>query len=228
MAIDPTKASILQPLVKTDNVLWADSLSPQIDNSIGFTTITTDVSKHVVSNWGLVPIGIYSYDGGVTWQDCNITTRDLPGLAVEVNLTANTSQLVSLVRVVSTVGGGATIPVQIFFCLLPPPQDSITNLHIDDALVKQITSYNSTNPVPKIAFKGAIPVGLVDNPISHNLGYIPDVFVYYSDWQNGVAGEIAQNEQPSTNGYQVNETILSIVGHTSQITWYEIYYKDGA
>ena len=122
-----------------DRVVYAAQKTFTCTNSIGTQTFTILASETNINQFGR-PLGIFSTDGGSTWNDMGdvsntgsslLNHATLPSLTVSA--TCASSGAVSIVVTVnSTIGGGGTISLVVGLCLLavdsPSPLPAVPTL----------------------------------------------------------------------------------------------------
>lgn len=233
---DYTKANIAVPLVQTDKVIVAKSLSYIVTNAIGITSFAFNTGDNLfqTDTYGLVPFGIFSYDGGSSYnsftstQSTPTTGSPLP-VRVSVDHTANNGDIRFKVNVTSTVGGGATIPIDIYVGLIEGI-NNVTRIYQNTTQYAQKTAYDSRNPVPRIAFSGSVFSNTGVNTIPHGLNTIPDVRLYiYDTNQGGTPAGSTETPFYSLTGnwaLKIDSTniYISTISSSGYIYNYEVYY----
>lgn len=190
---DYTKASIAEPLVITDKVMYAKTFTLSPTNSIGTKTIDINISDTIQAAPGLLPFGLYTYDGGTTWNEISASSSSALDTVLSVILGAEFRNDVIRfgVRVAATVGAGATIPIQVYLGLIDIPFGSpeysgpdfnkTSFLNLDVERTEQKASYDSRFVAPRIHKLGVVPQDGTIYTIPHGLASVPDIrpFEYY-------------------------------------------------
>lgn len=181
-----------------DHVIFSQQWSTTVTNSIG-TSIQT--WGDTLLNQFAYPIGIYSYDGGVTWND--FVPNPIPGGSLLTNSNATIQPAVFVTprvtaagilsfgfAVKATVGGGATIPLIIRIGLLATSNPTITNGELIQSAVNKsayitssggmFTQYRQISQTPDPTINStAVPSHYATIP--HGLGQVPHLFVWWFD-----------------------------------------------
>ena len=233
---DYTKANIAIPFTQTDKVIFAKPINKDVTNAIGITSFSFNTGDTLfqTDTYGLVPFGIFSYDGGTSYnsftstQSTPTTGSPLP-VRVSVDHTANNGDIRFKVNVTTTVGGGTTIPISIYVGLI---EGINNNVSIFDGSTQYIqkTAYDSRTPVPRIALSGSVLSNTGVNTIAHGFSTIPDVRLYIYDTSSG-GSPTGSTETPSYSitgnwALKIDATNIYIltVASTGYTYNYEVYY----
>lgn len=184
----------------------------------------------------LLPLGIYSYDGGIVWHDASqyITLSGFTiNPAIKGSISCNSNGQVSYsFDQTALVNGGLPYTVQMKFALLAI--DTTTEVDSDFIDTGSLL-YSSALSYMKIATRGeytltGVTVSGTDT-IAHNLGYIPQFMVWIKEFSvirpiRGLFGLSGEGE-----GVRADETNIYIThaGYTpaEDITfYYRIYHEN--
>lgn len=193
-----------------DQVLFSQVINTSVVNSVASSTLNYGSTTIGQFAW---PIGIYSYDGGLTYNDFVPTT--LPGGSLLTHATSTTAPAVFVtpkvdasgnltfaINVKSTVGAGGTIPLILKIALLatatpsstfgPPIQSSNDNpqaygsIHRSQPLQNRQINTDATSPLSA----GVLNIFT----IAHGLGVIPNPQVWHYDtFTNTIKGNFWRN-----------------------------------
>jgi hypothetical protein len=241
--MDEAKTKFAPGLIGYDQVIWSNTLNLDVTNSAGTYTFEDKVYGQVGSflnlsgnpddsavGQGPITFGIYSFDGGTTWNSIVQVSRAISGLSVQVEALQEGSGDTNIyVRVNSTVGGGATFPLIVKYGMIKGPNTMVILTYSDNEELKPKTQQSaildSRTPVPKVHDSGYVPADGVLHTITHNLGYVPDVriFYYYNQGTfypyNNVAGSI--------DYFRLSTTDIKITPiNLSNAYYYYIIYKE--
>lgn len=194
-----------------DQVIYSNTYNLTINNTVSsspqtfFYSLPTEIPNG--SNWEL-PIGIFSTDGGTTWNDAgNVPSSSsltngltLPAVTVGLymdrfpgpNYTLNIQVTVS-----STIGGGSTFPLIVSVAILAP--SSPTSLSALPTLSSTTNKTAATTITPSglpAAYRRIInsnlfttAIGTNITSVAHGLSYVPDAIVWLNDnLGNGYTG----------------------------------------
>src|SRR5947209_7168482 len=115
--------------ISIDRVIYAAQKSYTPNNSVGTQTFTIAASETNINQFGR-PLGIFSTDGGATWNDMGdvsdtgsslLSHASPPALTVSARVgsgNVSNGEVSIVVSVNSTIGGGGTFPLLIGICLL--------------------------------------------------------------------------------------------------------------
>lgn len=183
-----------------DQVLYSQIINTSVTNTIGSYTISGDYNALLQGGW---PIGIYSYDGGTSYNDFVPTT--IPGGSLLAHATSTTAPAVFVtpkvdslgggllftIGVKNTVGAGGTIPLIIKIAVLATSTPSATgstpiqssenplaygNTHEGQTLQNRQISIDSVSPVSTSTAN--------IYTVSHNLGLVPNPQIWFNDGTN--------------------------------------------
>lgn len=185
--VDLTKASYAS-LIQVDKVLYAKTISLAPTNALGTYNLDTR-TPIVTGKQGMVVVGVYSYDGGVSWNSFNTTARVISTLSVQVQCVYNfgSDAIQYSILVNATVGGGTTVPLTVKVALVQG-QDTDTNVEEPPTpLYEQKTVFDSRTSIPRIAKTlTARTTSTQTVTLPHGFTTAPDVFAYVYDETNGV------------------------------------------
>lgn len=189
-------------------------------------TTSSDTYPNIPND--LMPIGVYSLDGGTTWQDCG--QYSLPG-----GLTIEPSAAVDVLFRTSAGNG--------VFILNSSHQIKYVGLGLStvDYPVSYIetgkSSINTQNNYMKIALEGSFTksagAGLTTQTIAHNLGYVPIANVWIKDSNFSSPAAIRRpissygNSGTISEGVRLDSTniYISTNNATDTTVYYRIYYE---
>jgi hypothetical protein len=181
-----------------DQVIYSTIISTTVPNSVGVTNyvIGTPLFGY---NW---PVGIYSYDGGTTYNDFVPTT--LPGGSLLTNATSTTAPKVYItppvdssgnctlrIDVKATVGGGSTIPIDARVALLAisDPTGLTVGVPTTQSSVGNKLAYTSSHEGLGVQYRQILLDS--NSPLStstlniytvpHSVGAIPNPQVWFFD-----------------------------------------------
>jgi hypothetical protein len=185
MGADPTKTSFYSGNT-IDQVVYANTQTINITNSVNatvsipFTTAITSLIR---------PIGIFSYDGGLTWNDLGAVQGAAPSTSFSSVINTTTQCFISsgvavlsaTFQVTATVGGGGTIPIIVRIIGLadnpPPILGALPTLGSNPVAYSSTDSQKDAAGYRQIVQEGSFltfgSTTIVTVP--HNFGYVPDV-----------------------------------------------------
>lgn len=227
---NPVALNMAVPYKGIDNIIGIHNGSFSIAAPT-LATFKTNASDPFITGFNDTCLfeGIFSVDGGTTWNDFgvnvpNLTTPTAPVLQTVTCqgyispagvFTAYSSNFYDLVH---SVGTAYTIQYKVVF-FAKDNQGSINPIP-----TKQILVYESVSNFQKIYLKGSVPDtgGII--PINHNLGYVPKVrawFVTPTTFGTAVANSLYTYDWVTgggaTNTAYVNVD-TSVVDFTSLVT----------
>ncbi len=214
-----------------DRVIYATTLNMSVSNTVGsqnnFYSIPTDIYGY--------PLGIFSYDGGNTWNDLSvaigyINNNSTPIITVQPLVTGSEIQFSAYVN--ATFGNSETIPLIINIAILAPY--NITTIDFNAIVTPKIISYQSTSGdrslysvYRNIVLDNQITAGTIEN-IPHNLGIVPDIFVSVDD--NGFtsfANEWSSDHDTSnSNGVALDSENLYFASGSGKTFYYRVYEEN--
>lgn len=211
----------------TDKVLYSTATSITVNNSVSIGHQVFTFPSPIGSQRAL-PIGIFSTDGGVTWNDVggddpsasflNGIVAQAVSVTIEIQPDGTTTVLV---KVNSAIGGGSTFLLNLSFVLLgisgvsaqmPVPtissgttKTATTNITPSSKLPVAYRQIVNQATLPASAPAGAN----VLNTSPHNLSYVPDLIFWRTDngtpTQTFTFGTI-YTRQTSTTGMYMDAT----------------------
>lgn len=193
-SVDIDKVNLALPAYEIDQIIFNKTYQLSVSNAIGiylFDSILNDIEAPGV--WGL-PVGIYSYDGGVSWEDIGIkeiTTNQTYLPSVELVARSDSDGgLTVTIEVFATVGGGGTIPITLSLSLIARDEHTI----FDQTLTGDEISYISTGNYQKILSRGTVTDDNTFYTIPHGLNYVPSFrFWDYSHLSSPQAVSLGDN-----------------------------------
>lgn len=231
-------ANVAFPLIGTDKIIYAETYSFSVANTIGATaTITVDKYDVFLSGVCPLPFGIYTFDGGATWNDAtNTSINSGPNTSVTVTIrTAGASVKINY-KVYATVGGGSTIPIQLSYGLIvdeteSPLGDNSTYLWSNQGNnFSQKAAYDSRKPAPRVALAGVSPYdGTARNiPLPNDITSIPDVRVFEVDNSTLTVSIPTFTDTALNTGIRIDSSNLTLSTPVSANEYliYIIYYPE--
>lgn len=173
-----------------DQVIFAGTFPYGVTNTVGSYTFTESTNTSQLA----LPVGIYSTDGGTTWNDlgAGIPTGSLnkgitkPPLFVQPNSLPDGSIQFN-VTVNSTIGSGSTFALLISIAMLatdtPSTMPGIPELGGHKVAYSSLdTDTGAPTRYRQITIRGSQPVtsGSTLVSVPYSLGYVPDLFVWFN------------------------------------------------
>lgn len=224
-AFDIDRVIAVQTFTLTEN-----DVAASYSDSVTFTDLATDLSGQYCPF-----IGVFSYDGGTTWNDL-VQFTHLTGFTIDPVLTVYGYTKDNVVRLelrqTALINGGNPYTLTIKIALLAPT--TLTTLS-SPSLDTTALNFNSSYNYQKIAIQDSYtaPAGTNRQTIAHNLGYKPLFFVVYKDTLTdglftlnadyGLSGSILNGVEVDSTNIYVN---TSLAGGDSATVYYTIYHED--
>lgn len=234
-----------------DQVIFSDVWNTSVTNSVNTYTLTYGDTG--VNQFGR-PIGIYSYDGGVTYNE--LWTQNIPGGSLLTNSSSTARPSVAITPmmgdgtlkfncvVYSTVGAGSTIPLIIKVALLavdsPSTLPSVPTQSADNKQAYTTLSDGSQGSYRQILLTGVINSSSSAQPystVAHGAGKVPMPELWFYDGLNDITFENFWDyrynlgtRSPGITGCAMDSTNLyiaySYTAYSSGQTLYRVYREN--
>lgn len=216
----------------TDRILYANTISTTINNSSGtqtdFYTLTTNLGIQTY------PLGIFSYDGGNTWNDFGPAVsyiRSVSTPIVSIQARVDSSSTVYFDAGLSGVVGnqGATLSVLLKIALLAPFNNGVVDK--SNLYSPKVVAFLSNDPQNPNNYSTYRRIAL-DNQssatqtISHGQNQIPNIGFWQSSLGDIVVGanHWASDADPSnTNGIKMDANNLYVQPNFNETFYYRVY-----
>lgn len=225
MVFDRTKIRMAVPTYEIDKIIGVVSGTFNIAAPTLVDQVKSSTSSHVTGFGATCYFqGIFSVDGGTTWNDFGAMIPDLstPGFPVQETVDCNCSMIGGTLTVTGTSwwdnvhGTGTARTVQYKIALIAKnSQTSITPIPTEEILY-----YSSAYNYQKIFMKGQVAFNLAgtgvgsSSSVTHGLGYVPKVRAFYQE-TNGTLRML-----PIGN-YKIEPRVT-----TTNVTFYQDAYWD--
>lgn len=230
MTFDPTKIRMAFPRNPTDKILgvYTGTLSVAAPTA-GQIVLYTEQTQPTGFGDSTLTEAIYSTDGGVTWNDDNMTTPNL-SLATPIVQTLDVTSfsdangnigIATANWYSATLGAGVAYTIQYkIFALAKQNQGVLT-----PSITNYRLNYSSADNYLKINSQGISPQSLgigINNTLTdtHNLGYVPTARAYIEYASTGRTWPATRNQYPATGlGTSNNPIQTSIRPDTSKVDY---------
>lgn len=222
---NPSVINLAIPDNQIDQIIgvFSNTLSLPAPTSAQGYTFASDTKAH---NFGdsCYFQGIFTQDGGTTWNDFGAQTPASGGFFQSVDVEAYTDssniyvQMVNYYDVNNNTSQAYTVTYKVFLLAKNTMANPITPLSTNNIIL-----YNSNNNFQKIFMSGTTSISVAagstgySSTITHNLGYIPSIKAFFINGNNQVFA-LNQWAQP------IPDSVPAIEAHITSSTL--VFYSD--